>query len=93
MKKYPKGSGIRLFLRRLLGGAIIAESIAFVGTYYVYNRMNHDRDYRYYMSKNCNPILELYYQIGEFGNPRIKTREQDRLTWTLTENNHTSLEK
>ncbi|RVE51862.1 hypothetical protein evm_003482 [Chilo suppressalis] len=69
------------FVGTALKTIFIAEALGLAVSYGVWFKLNTERDFRLYMYKNCNWVLEGYYQLGE----RIadhKTREQDLKVWT-----------
>ncbi|KAK7070890.1 hypothetical protein SK128_019782 [Halocaridina rubra] len=80
MRKHPKSHTFRLIKK---GAAILfaAEVTIFAGCYYVYHRMNTQRDFRHYMSNNYPYALEAYYSVGEFFNSANKTRQIDQNIW------------
>lgn len=80
MKKHPKSQTIS-FIKRGAAFLLGAELIAFSGCYYVYHRMNTDRDFRYYMNNNYPFGLEAYYSVGEFFQPLNQTRKFDQNIW------------
>ncbi|KAK8721041.1 hypothetical protein OTU49_012960 [Cherax quadricarinatus] len=81
MKKYPR-SQLFSFIKKSAAVLFALEVGAFGGLYYVYNRMNTDRDFRYYMSNNYSFGLEVFYSVGEYLNKQDKTREFDQHIWS-----------
>ena len=43
---------------KLVKGFVFAEIVVFFGSYYVWRRMNHSQEFRYYMRNNYPSILE-----------------------------------
>lgn len=63
-----------------LKGFIYFEISLFLGSYFIWKRMNNSQDFRYYMKNQFPFVLESYYQIGEkIGG--VKTREYDLECW------------
>ncbi|XP_045447276.1 uncharacterized protein LOC123655549 [Melitaea cinxia] len=80
LEKKPKSR-----LKRVLGltaaTIFVAESIGIAVTYGLWYKLNTERDFRLYMYKNYNWVLEGYYQVGERVGG-LKTRELDTAVWT-----------
>jgi len=81
MKKHaqPKIFGL---IKKGAAYLLAAELVAFGGAYYVYHRMNTERDFRYYMHKNYNFALESFYTVGEYFQPANQTRLLDEAIWS-----------
>ncbi|CAH3875220.1 unnamed protein product [Pieris brassicae] len=71
-------------LRRIFGAAaasiIVFEVAGVAVTYGLWYKLNTERDFRLYMYKNYNWIIEGYYSVGETVGG-LKTREQDKKIW------------
>jgi len=72
------------FVKKTAGIIFAAEVGAFGLCYYVYHRMNTDRDYRLYLRDNYSFALESFYSIGEFMNANDQTRKVDDMIWRQT---------
>ncbi|XP_050347364.1 protein CEBPZOS-like isoform X3 [Nymphalis io] len=59
----------------------VAESIGIAVTYGLWYKLNTEREFRLYMYKNYNWVLEGYYKVGETLGGH-KTRELDTKVWT-----------
>lgn len=81
MKKYPR-SQLFNFVKKSAAVLLALEVGLFGGVYYVYHRMNTDRDFRYYMSNNYSSGLEVFYSVGEFFNNKDQTRQFDQHIWS-----------
>ncbi|KPJ06910.1 hypothetical protein RR48_11409 [Papilio machaon] len=80
LTKKPKPAYKR-FLSYTLGTVFVAETIGIAISYGLYFKLNTDRDFRLYMHKNYNFILEGYYGLGEYIGGH-KTRELDQKVWS-----------
>lgn len=60
---------------------VLLEVAGFLGSYYVWKRMNSSQDFRFYMSQAYPTILEGYYQIGERLGDLNDIRAYDRKCW------------
>ncbi|XP_047119957.1 protein CEBPZOS [Schistocerca piceifrons] len=77
--KHPKPAG-RKYIRSATKILLVAEAIAFAGTYAAWYRMNTSRDFRLYMYHNFNWALEGFYRTGEYlGSSNI--RDIDMSVW------------
>lgn len=79
--KKPQPASYTKWIGKTLKTVFILEALGIAVSYGVYFKLNTERDFRLYMHKNCNWVLEGYYQLGE----RIadhKTRELDYKVWT-----------
>ncbi|XP_041986435.1 protein CEBPZOS [Aricia agestis] len=59
----------------------VAEVVGFAFSYGIWYKLNTERDFRLYMHKNLNWVLEGYYRLGEVIADH-KTRELDKKIWT-----------
>lgn len=76
LHKQPKKTNYKGFIK----GAILIETIAFIGSYFVWNRLNNSQEFRYWTKQHVPIILESYYQLGEkLGN--LQTRDLDEKSW------------
>lgn len=78
MQKYPKTpkyltSGIKIF--------IAAELAALIGSYAIWRRLNHSREFRKEVRDRFPSILEGYYYIGEKLDPTSNIRSLDSAYW------------
>ncbi|KAK8384545.1 hypothetical protein O3P69_014252 [Scylla paramamosain] len=80
MKKYPRSQTVSL-VKKGATALFVLEVGVFAGLYYVYHRMNTDRDFRYYMKNNYSTGLEAFYTVGEFMNSEDRTRRFDEAVW------------
>lgn len=78
MKKYPNSS---VKYPRLFKWFLCFEITALAGSYFVWNRMNHSRDFRRTVLDNFPTILEVYYKIGEQFDSCNNTRSLDSKIW------------
>lgn len=85
MRKQPKSQTIS-FIKKGAAFLLAAEVFAFAGCYYVYHRMNTDRDFRYYMKNNYPFALEGFYSVGEFFQSKDQTRKIDSNIWSVQHN-------
>jgi len=62
---------------------VLFEFTSILGSYYVWNRLNRDQDFRLavYKNQNWNWILEGYYQTGEILDGDTSMRDWDQRTW------------
>ncbi|KAK3884591.1 hypothetical protein Pcinc_011147 [Petrolisthes cinctipes] len=81
MRKLPRPQTFN-FIKKGAAVLLAVEVGIFGGIYYVYHRMNTDRDYRYYMSRNYSSALEVFYSVGEYFNTKDQTRQLDQRVWT-----------
>ncbi|XP_042238962.1 uncharacterized protein LOC121877328 isoform X2 [Homarus americanus] len=80
MRKYPQ-SRLFNFIKKSAAVLLAVEVGIFGGIYYVYHRMNTDRDFRYYMNNSYTFGLEAFYSVGEFFNKQDRTRQLDQRVW------------
>ncbi|KAK4317037.1 hypothetical protein Pmani_011849 [Petrolisthes manimaculis] len=80
MRKPPRPQTFN-FIKKGAAVLLAVEVGIFGGIYYVYHRMNTDRDYRYYMSRNYSSALEVFYSVGEYFNTKDQTRRLDQRVW------------
>jgi len=81
MKKHPQPIVFGL-IKKGAAFLLAAEVVLFGGSYYVYHRMNTERDFRHYMHQNYNFALESFYKVGEFANQADQTRLLDEAIWS-----------
>ncbi|PZC80953.1 protein CEBPZOS isoform X2 [Helicoverpa armigera] len=62
-------------------GALLIEGIGLAASYGLWYKLNTDRDFRLYMFKNHNWVLEGYYGIGEAIADQ-KIRDLDQAIWS-----------
>lgn len=78
MKKASKRTFFATF-----GAALIAAEVAgFLGSYFVWSKLNREQDFRLKCHQKFPMVLQAYYKFGEqidSGNMRI--REFDRMVW------------
>ncbi|KAJ8721295.1 hypothetical protein PYW07_002070 [Mythimna separata] len=61
-------------------GALLVEGIGLAASYVLWSKLNSDRNFRLYMYKNHNWVLEGYYGLGETI-AENKIRELDQAVW------------
>lgn len=64
---------------------IAAEILGFVVSYGVWNRMNHNREFRLYLNESFPSVLEGYYKFGELIDKDNveRIRNVDQSYWAL----------
>ncbi|XP_054262315.1 protein CEBPZOS-like isoform X2 [Macrosteles quadrilineatus] len=74
-----------LFSRKFLFKSAAAVAVIELGSlalsYAVWKRLNTNQDFRLYMYKNYNWVLEGYYKTGELISGDNSIRELDQTTW------------
>nr|XP_034827233.1 protein CEBPZOS [Maniola hyperantus] len=80
LEKKPR-SGFKRLLGVTAATIFVAEAVGFAVSYGLWYKLNSERDFRLYMHKNYNWVLEGYYTIGEKIGGH-KTRELDQKVWT-----------
>ncbi|XP_072383466.1 uncharacterized protein [Diabrotica undecimpunctata] len=78
--KNPK-PGVRKWLKRGAVALFVIEGASFVGSYFLWYRVNTDRDTRKYLYQNYPSVLEAYYKIGETFDPQNQIRQIDLAYW------------
>lgn len=84
LRKYPTSSSRGTWVKLFLG----VEIGIFLGSYYVWRRMNRSQDFRQYMNDKYPSILEGYYKIGETFDKNNKMRQFDSACWNPEEKAH-----
>jgi len=69
------------FLVKSVKAVVIFEIGSLVLSYAFWKRLNTNQDFRLYMYKNYNWVLEGYYQTGELISGDKSIREFDQNTW------------
>ncbi|CAG9119646.1 hypothetical protein JYU34_008765 [Plutella xylostella] len=80
MIKEPKPAYKR-YLGLTAKAIFLAEAVGVAISYGVWYKLNTSRDFRLYMYKNYNWVVEGYYSLGE-KLAEHKTREHDLKVWT-----------
>ncbi|CAH0714704.1 unnamed protein product, partial [Brenthis ino] len=80
LEKKPK-SGFKRILGVTAKTIFVIEALGIAASYGLWFKLNTERDFRLYMYKNYNWILEGYYKVGETLAEQ-KTRELDNQVWT-----------
>ncbi|XP_022901648.2 protein CEBPZOS [Onthophagus taurus] len=84
--KTPKPTKYK-FVRKAATVLFVAEGLFFGGCYYVYHKLNTDRDFRFYMHNNFPKILNYYYSLGErIGGTGERIKEIDQAYWANNSN-------
>lgn len=78
MLKQPRRTALVNGVKILLG----CELICFFGSYFVWNRMNSSREFRYRMLNTLPSVLEGYYLLGETLDKTNNTRCLDQAVWS-----------
>ncbi|OWR40792.1 hypothetical protein KGM_207657 [Danaus plexippus plexippus] len=80
LEKKPKSN-----FKRLLGitgaSVFVVEAVGIAVSYGLWYKLNTEREFRLYMHKNYNWVLEGYYVLGEKVGG-LKTRELDYKVWS-----------
>ncbi|XP_057651277.1 uncharacterized protein LOC130890892 [Diorhabda carinulata] len=78
--KNPK-SATRKWFKRGVYTLIVIEGACFAGSYFIWYKINTNRDTRKYLFDNYPSILENYYKIGELIDSQNKIRQVDLAYW------------
>lgn len=84
MLKLPSPQWFK-FLKKTATVLFVAESLAFAGSYFLWYKLNTDRDTRHYYHENYPFVLEGYYKVGEFFDSKkeiARTRQLDLAVWS-----------
>ena len=87
MKKDPKSSyqnpiqSPTKFLYKVGKWAVILELTAVLGSYIIWRRTNRDQNFRLTLHRNCPPVLDAYYRMGELMDKSYNMREYDKTAW------------
>jgi len=80
MRKGPSSHKLGFFAK--FGSAVIAvEAAAFLGSYYIWRKLNRDQECRFKAYNSYPWALEAYYQLGETIDPQNCIREYDLQSW------------
>ncbi|XP_074038195.1 protein CEBPZOS isoform X1 [Leptinotarsa decemlineata] len=78
--KNPKPA-YRRWIKRGAITLFVIEAACFAGSYFIWQRVNTEREYRKYLHDNYPSILELYYKTGETLDPLNRVRQSDQACW------------
>ncbi|CAL8111266.1 unnamed protein product [Orchesella dallaii] len=82
--KSPKRPGI---FKRLVGGVVVFELLAFGGSFLVWYKLNNSREFREKAKTSAPWALEIYYKMGEIMNSKNKAiRDADSSVWKAPPN-------
>lgn len=80
LSKQPKPA-YKKFIGATLKTVFLVETVGIAVSFGLWYKLNTEREFRLYMYKNYNWVLEGYYSIGEVIGG-LKTRELDQKVWT-----------
>ncbi|XP_018563719.1 protein CEBPZOS [Anoplophora glabripennis] len=78
--KNPKPA-YRRWLKKGALTLFVIEAVCFAGSYFVWHRINTERDYRRYLHDNYPSILEAFYKTGELIDSKSNIRQIDQAYW------------
>ncbi|CAH0561035.1 unnamed protein product [Brassicogethes aeneus] len=83
--KNPKPA-YRKWIKRGALTLFVVEAGCFIGSYFVWHKINTERDSRKYLLDNYPQVLDLYYKTGEIIDKNNKLREIDAAYWSTNQN-------
>ncbi|XP_019876005.1 protein CEBPZOS [Aethina tumida] len=84
--KNPKPE-YRRWIKKTAIVLFVAEAAAFTASYFLWSKVNTDRDTRRYLLDNYPSALDLYYRTGELLDSQNRTRQIDAAYWSQEKKN------